>query len=75
MFSPTFLAAVERFNHMTPQEKSQLGKLDHAYFGAILPTPAATTIVDPTLGKVINAVEPTGAEMALECCAEDPYLK
>jgi len=74
-FSTTFLVAAERFNRMTPREKSQLGKLDHAYFGAILPTPAATTIVDPTLGKVINAVEPTGAEMALECCAEDPYLK
>ena len=74
-FSTTFLVAVERFNRMTPQEKSQLGKLDHAYFGAILPTPATTSIEDPTLGKVINAVEPTGAEMPLECCPEDPYLK
>ena len=74
-FSTSFLVAAGRFNRMTPQEKIQLGKLDHAYFGAVLPTPSATSIEDPTLGKVINTVEPTEEEMALEFCAEDPYQK
>lgn len=74
-FSTTFLVAAGRFNRMTPQEKSQLGKLDHAYFGAVLPTPSATSIEDPTLGKVINAVAPTVEEMAVEFCPEDPYPK
>ena len=74
-FSTSFLVAAERFNRMTPQEKNQLGKLDHAYFGAVLPTPSSTNSEDPTLGKVINAVEPTAGEMALEFCPENPYQK
>ena len=74
-FSTTFLVAAERFNCMTPQEKNQLGKLDHAYFGAVLPTPSSTDIEDPTLGRVINAVEPTATEMALVPCTENPYQK
>ena len=74
-FSTSFLVAAERFNCMTPKEKSMLGKLDHAYFGAILPTPSTTINEDPTLGRVINSEEPAGEEMALEVCPEDPYKK
>ena len=74
-FSTSFLVAAERFNRMTPQEKSQLGKLDHAYFGAVLPTPSSREPEDPTLAKVINAVAPTAEEMALELCPGNPYQK
>ena len=73
-FNTVFLIAAERFNKMPAQERRKLGKLDHAYFGAILPSDSHTDREDPTLGQVINAQTPSPEELVLTPCPGNPYM-
>jgi len=64
-FNTVFLMAAERFNKMPAAERRHLGKLDHAYFGALLPTDNPVDQEDPTLARVINAQPPSPEELDL----------
>ncbi|CAI2718467.1 conserved protein of unknown function [Nitrospina watsonii] len=72
-FNTAFLIAAKRYNAMTEQERRNLGKLDHAYFGAVLPPDDPKGPEDPTLSKVINAVPPEAEELGLVAGPDNPY--
>ena len=72
-FHTAFLIAPKRFNSMSPEERRRLGKLDHAYFGAVLPPDNPDKPEDPTLSRVINAAPPEPNELALAESSGNPY--
>ncbi|MCF8720768.1 hypothetical protein [Nitrospina gracilis] len=72
-FNTAFLISAKRYNGMTPLERRQLGKLDHAYFGAVLPKDDPGQPEDPTMGKVINAIPPEPEELSLTPHPGNPY--
>lgn len=72
-FHTAFLIAPKRFNSMSPEERRRLGKLDHAYFGAVLPPDNPGLPEDPTLSKVINATPPQPEDLELVETPGDPY--
>lgn len=72
-FNTAFLISAKRFNSMTPEEKRRLGKMDHAYFGAVLPPDDPQEPEDPTLAGVINAKPPKPEELELAETSRDPY--
>ncbi len=74
-FNTVFLMAAERFNNLPPDKRRKLGKLDHAYFGALLPDDNPVDQEDPTLSRVINAQPPIPEEIELTPYTENPYLE
>ena len=72
-FNTVFLMAAERFNKMPAPERRKLGKLDHAYFGAVLPQDDKVDLEDPTLAQVINAQPPSRDELTLIPNPGSPY--
>ncbi|CCQ91410.1 hypothetical protein NITGR_660003 [Nitrospina gracilis 3/211] len=72
-FNTAFLISAKRYNGMTPQERRQLGKLDHAYFGAVVPKDDPEQPEDPTMGMVINAQPPGPEDISLTPHPGNPY--